>query len=79
LSIEDSGIGMSPAEMKHLQRNSFCAETGSNNKNSCGLGFVLSRKYIESLGGKLELKSEIEKGSKVFIFIPNKLAAKQAE
>lgn len=76
LSIEDSGIGMSPAEMKHLQRNSFCAETGSN-KNSCGLGFVLSRKYIESLGGKLELKSEIEKGSTVFIIIPNNLAAKQ--
>jgi signal transduction histidine kinase len=70
LKIEDTGIGMSQVEIKHLQKHNISAEPSSKNKNGCGLGYILSCEYIDLLGGKIDLKSEPDKGTTVIISIP---------
>jgi signal transduction histidine kinase len=71
LTIADTGKGMNISEIKHLQKTNFNIENGLNENNKSNLGFILSRQYIELLGGRLELKSEIDKGTIVQIIIPD--------
>jgi len=63
-SISDTGIGISEKNQKNL----FKPFTQLNNiytqkYSGIGIGLTLSKKLIEKMGGKIELKSELNKGS----------------
>lgn len=70
LKIEDSGIGMSAAELKTLQKHSLTNDQYAGNKGNCGLGYNLSCYYIDYLGGNIELISTPDKGTTAIISIP---------
>lgn len=63
--IQDQGIGIKKEDLDKLQEFNILMLINSNDSN--GLGLFICNKLIKLLGGTLNIKSEIEKGS-TFIF-----------
>ncbi len=64
LSIHDSGIGMTTAQMARLFRPFTQADASMNRKfGGTGLGLTISRHFARLLGGDLTVTSESDKGS----------------
>jgi len=70
-SFRDSGIGI-PKEEQYRIWEPFrqLSEGKGRSFDGTGLGLTLVKKYVELLNGFIELKSEINKGSKFTIFLP---------
>ena len=68
--VEDKGIGISEDELALIFDPFF---RGNNVKmiSGTGLGMSIVKNSIDCLGGKIELKSNIGKGTSVKIIIPN--------
>jgi signal transduction histidine kinase len=73
LSVADEGIGISPEDREPLfttfhriQRPETQGIRGS------GLGLYIVKEWVEAMGGKIWLESELNKGSTFFIAIPIK-------
>ncbi|MBX2933612.1 MAG: PAS domain S-box protein [Ferruginibacter sp.] len=66
LSIKDNGIGISAEDQVHLFER-FFRGTNVTNIQGTGLGLHIVGKYIEILDGKIEYKSELEKGTEFII------------
>lgn len=64
LSIADSGIGISPEDQQHLFERFFRAANATNIKGT-GLGLHIVAKYAELMKGRIEFKSELEKGTQI--------------
>ena len=61
LSIADNGLGI---DMKRNADKIFgMYQTFHGNKDSRGFGLYITKNQIESLGGRIEVESEIDKGS----------------
>ena len=68
VSVKDTGIGISPEQQAKLFQAFQQAESSTSRKfGGTGLGLVISKNIIEMMGGKIEIDSEIGKGS-TFIF-----------
>ena len=68
ITIEDSGIGI-PEEVKH---NLFTPMVTTKAKGQ-GFGLAVVKRLISSQGGSIDFKSEIGKGTKFIIKLPNKV------
>ncbi len=70
-SIEDSGIGMS-RDFINTAFEPFSQEnTGArSNFTGTGLGLAIVKKLVESMGGRIDLKSEIGEGTKFTFSLP---------
>ena len=62
-AVEDSGIGMNPGDVNKIFMP--FEQVGSVKKQSegTGLGLAISQKMVEMMGGKLQVESELDKGS----------------
>jgi signal transduction histidine kinase len=67
LSVEDSGKGISPGDIKNIFNPFFTTKT-----RGTGLGLSVSKKIAKEHGGDLLIESEIFKGSKFTLIIPAK-------
>ncbi|MDO9593579.1 MAG: ATP-binding protein, partial [Lutibacter sp.] len=76
--VKDTGAGI-PPEQKSLIFERFRQGSESLNRNyeGAGLGLSISKAYIELLGGKIWVESEVGKGSTFYFTIP--FNAKQNE
>ncbi|NKQ40658.1 MAG: response regulator [Sulfurovum sp.] len=75
ISIADQGIGIEPNRQKDIFEAFEQAEGDTADKyGGSGLGLSISATYIKELGGKLKLKSEIDKGSKFYFSLPIEVA-----
>lgn len=71
ISVQDSGIGIETNQQELIFEEFTQAHDGIEKKyGGTGLGLAISRKLTEILGGKLSLKSELEKGSEFIIELP---------
>ncbi len=71
VAIEDRGIGMSRSVQKRIFEEFYRSETGNiHNVKGSGLGLSYLKKIIVLHGGKVEVQSEKNKGSKFIIKIP---------
>lgn len=70
-SVQDTGIGVD-AKKQHLIFNKFYFIRPSNKELYSGLGFGLYvvQKYLKDLNGKIDLVSEVGKGSEFIVSIP---------
>lgn len=64
ISVKDNGTGISEEVKDKLLKETVQSKSG------LGLGLFVSNKVINELGGKLELHSSSEKGTKVTILMP---------
>src|SRR5262249_52973909 len=64
LEVEDTGIGISPADLERLFVEFQQLETGSAKRHQgTGLGLALTRRLVEAQGGAVGVRSTLGKGS----------------
>jgi signal transduction histidine kinase len=68
-AVKDQGIGISQEDMKHLTERFFRAGNAANIQGT-GLGLHIIRKYLELIHGRMEIQSELGKGSCFTIYLP---------
>ena len=73
LSVKDHGIGISKEDQKHLMER-FFRGTNASNIQGTGLGLHIVSKYAELINGKVECKSELEKGTEFIVTFSTKTA-----
>jgi CheY-like chemotaxis protein len=69
--VKDTGIGI-PADQKELIFERFRQGNESNSRDyeGNGLGLSIAKSYVEMLGGKIWVESEVGKGSTFYFTIP---------
>jgi len=71
ISIADNGVGMDEETRKNLfVLNKQNSKYGTENEKGTGLGLILCKEFIEKHGGRLNVKSELGKGSTFTFDIP---------
>jgi two-component system, sensor histidine kinase and response regulator len=71
LHISDTGVGMTPEvidKLFHIGEN--VSTKGTDNEMGTGLGLILCKEFVEKQGGAITVKSEVNKGSKFIISLP---------
>ncbi|MBY0480694.1 MAG: GAF domain-containing sensor histidine kinase [Chitinophagaceae bacterium] len=72
LSVSDNGVGMDALTCSEIltgQKNESSA--GTLNEKGSGLGLVLTKDFVEMLGGTITVESEMGKGTTVYMHFPN--------
>lgn len=69
LSIRDEGIGIDSKNLKRVFDAFFTGENGRKYGESTGMGLYISEKICENLNHKISIKSKVNEGTEVFIFI----------
>lgn len=69
ISIKDQGIGISEEDQKHLFERFFRGGNATAIQGT-GLGLHLVERYMRLIGGKVEIKSELNQGTELLIKFP---------
>ena len=65
LSIEDEGIGIPKEELENIFRRFYRVDKSRNRKiEGNGLGLAIVKNLLLNLNGKIEIDSDIGKGTK---------------
>lgn len=67
VDIIDEGIGIPRKDIKRVFEPFFTGENGRKFGESTGMGLYIVKKVCDNLGHRVEIKSEIEKGTRVSI------------
>jgi signal transduction histidine kinase/DNA-binding NarL/FixJ family response regulator len=71
VSVKDTGIGIPNENIKELFRiDTKFTRPGTNKEQGTGLGLKLCKEFIEMQGGKIWVKSTVNKGSEFVFSIP---------
>lgn len=70
--VQDFGIGISEAEMPKIY-DMFYRSPENKNTNNTGLGLYLVKEAINRIKGRIEVVSEVGKGSTFNLVIPNQM------
>jgi PAS domain S-box-containing protein len=71
ISVQDQGIGISDEDREHLFSSFFRGKNAINIQGT-GLGLHIVKRYLDLLGGDVELESELGKGTRITFSIPVK-------
>ena len=71
IAVNDTGIGIAPEKQTEIFKAFTQAEEQTKEQyGGTGLGLAICAEYVSSLGGKLKLKSQLDKGSSFYFSIP---------
>jgi len=70
IEVSDEGIGIPKEEQEHLFERFFRSKNATNIQGT-GLGLNIVAKYLEVMNGKIEFKSELNKGTSFHITVPH--------
>jgi len=70
ITVTDSGRGMTPEFLKSLFSPFTQEVDAKNTKGGTGLGLAIVKELVQYMGGKIEVSSEINKGSTFSVYIP---------
>jgi signal transduction histidine kinase/ActR/RegA family two-component response regulator len=77
IAIEDTGPGIAPADLDNLFE-AFQQARSAQHHEGTGLGLNISRRFVQMMGGKIGVISEVGKGSTFTVRIPCRPVAPQA-
>jgi len=61
--IQDTGEGIAPEELEHLFKPFSQTKSGRKAQEGTGLGLTISRKFVQLMGGEIEVESVVNQGS----------------
>jgi signal transduction histidine kinase/DNA-binding NarL/FixJ family response regulator len=61
--IEDTGPGIAPEEIEMLFKPFVQAQVGRRSQQGTGLGLAISQEYVQLMGGKISVESDLGKGT----------------
>ncbi len=67
LCIEDSGIGIAQGDLPRIFEKGYTGNIGRIEEHSSGIGLYLCKRICDNLGIKIEVQSEINKGTIVML------------
>lgn len=70
ISVEDTGCGIAPDDLPFVFDLYRQAGNGTVSHNGCGIGLYIVRRYCQVLGGRVDLESEMGKGTRITIHLP---------
>jgi signal transduction histidine kinase len=71
ISVSDNGVGMPVEISNELFLNEFNETTrGTENEKGSGLGLALCKEFVEFHNGKIEVKSQLNKGTTITFSLP---------
>lgn len=68
--IQDTGAGISPAEIEQIFRAFTQTETGKKSQQGSGLGLAISQKFVQLMGGDIAVRSILGQGTAFTFDIP---------
>ena len=69
IKVQDTGIGITPEDIEHIF-NGFYQSNSTKSINGIGIGLTLTKNFIELHNGRIEIKSQLKKGSTFSFYIP---------
>lgn len=78
IDFSDTGVGISPENLSRIFEPFFTTKTGEGPKAGTGLGLSVIYAIVERHGGRIEVSSEVNKGTTFTIFLPNVQSAPKA-
>ena len=74
IEVSDTGTGMKPEDMGNLFQLFGKAKDRNNmNRNGTGLGLHICKQIVESMGGKIEVKSKYGEGTSFTMWVEVKM------
>ncbi len=67
--VKDEGVGIPKKDLKHMFERFYRASNVTNIQGT-GLGLTIVKKYLDMLGGKIEIDSEENVGTTIKLIIP---------
>lgn len=61
--VKDTGLGIASHELENLFQPFVQTEAGIKSQEGTGLGLTISRKFVQLMGGDIEVKSQLNQGS----------------
>ena len=73
ISVSDNGIGISDADKTRIfERFYRCDKVRGRASGSCGLGLTICKQIVEMMGGKIDVQSQLGKGSTFTVLLAGK-------
>ena len=80
IDVRDTGVGMSPSERLHIFNDFMHANTEIRYRyGGCGLGLSICKKLVAAMGGKIDVSSQLGKGSTFSLWLPGLVVEKSAK
>jgi PAS domain S-box-containing protein len=70
INVEDTGIGITREQQKHLFEKFYRADPSNRSVSGTGLGLAICKLIVEGHGGEIGVESEEGKGSTFYFSIP---------
>jgi PAS domain S-box-containing protein len=72
IEVEDNGSGISPQDLPHIFQRFYRGDKarGQSDGGGVGLGLPIARKIAETLGGHMDVESQVGVGSTFRIYLP---------
>ena len=72
ITVEDTGIGI-PEDQQNKIFEAFVQREGQSTRKygGTGLGLTITKRLVEIMSGNIKLESEVDKGSKFIVTLPN--------
>jgi signal transduction histidine kinase len=74
LNVADRGIGIAPQSVKTVFERYFRTVAGKARASGLGLGLYIARLIVEAHGGRIDVSSEVGKGSTFRLILPSHAA-----
>jgi signal transduction histidine kinase len=75
MQFTDQGIGMDPEMVEALMAGKVARKMSTGKWKGTGLGMVMAVNFVHRHGGRIQIESEIQKGTKIIVWIPREIPA----
>ena len=69
IEVADTGIGIPPEHIPHIFKRLYTVDP-ARSSGGAGLGLSIARQIVEAHGGRIEVQSEVGKGSTFTVYLP---------